>query len=76
MPRSNNKIAVVEDVQTEAPKTLLDGRAYIHSSKTNLWRTWERLEWVPPTRDKSYITRQRVHYGIEVTPLDISITNS
>jgi hypothetical protein len=76
MPKTNAKIKVVEDVQTEAPKTLLTGKPYVPASKTNLWRTWERLGWTPPTRNQKYITRQRAHYGIEVHPLDISITNS
>ena len=75
MPRLS-KIAVVPDTPASEPKLLLKGAPYTPSSQTNLWRTWERLGWIPPTRNQKYVTRQRAHYGIEVHPLDISIVNT
>jgi hypothetical protein len=76
MPRTNAKMKVVDDAPADKPIYLLDGASYTPASQTNLWRTWERLGWTPPTRQQKYITRQRTHYGIEVHPLDISITNN
>ena len=76
MPRTNAKMKVVDDAPASKPIYLLEGASYIPASQTNLWRTWERLGWTPPTRQQKYITRQRTHYGIEVHPLDISLINT
>jgi hypothetical protein len=76
MPKSNAKMKVVEDTPASKPVYLLEGASYTPASQTNLWRTWERLGWTPPTRNPKFITRQRVQFGIEVHPLDISLINT
>ena len=76
MPKTNAKMRVVDDAPASKPIYLLEGAPYTPASQTNLWRTWERLGWTPPTRQQKYITRQRTHYGIEVHPLDISLINT
>ncbi len=76
MPRTNAKMKVVDNIPADKPKLLLEGAPYTPASQTNLWRTWERLGWTPPTRQQKYITRQRAQYGIEVSPLDISLINT
>lgn len=76
MSKTNAKMKVVEVSSEEAPRLLLDGAPYTPASRTNLWRTWEKFGWTPPTRQQKYVTRQRTQYGIEVHPLDISLTNT
>jgi hypothetical protein len=76
MPKTNTKMKVVDNTPAEKPIYLLDGASYTPASQTNLWRTWERLGWIPPTRNPKFITRQRVQFGIEVHPLDISLINT